>query len=123
MKTANLTSAIGINPAILPIEELHQLVLQIILRNRIEPFARQMVTLLDSLKAGRMDEVVKVAGQSTHPAFVRLLSVLSEAVNEGELVRAHITVFLAAGYAYQESLDYYWDLMNYLDSFREDTHK
>lgn len=82
-----------------------------------------MVTLLDSLKAGRMDEVVKVAGQSTHPAFVRLLSVLSEAVNEGELVRAHITVFLAAGYAYQESLDYYWDLMNYLDSFREDTHK
>lgn len=120
MKTANLTN---INPAILPLEELRQLVFQIILRDRIEPFVQQMVTLLDSLKAGQTGEVAKVASQSTDPAFVKPMSALSEAVREGELVGAHITVLLAAGYAYQESLDYYWDLMSYLDRFREAANK
>ena len=123
MKMTNLTNTNTINPAILPLEELRQLVLQIILRDRIEPFVQQMVTLLDSLKAGQTGEGAKVAGQSTDPAFVKLMSALSEAVQAGELVGARNTAFLAAGYAYQESLDYYWDLMNYLDRFREDANK
>lgn len=123
MKTTNLTNTININPAILPLEELRQLVFQIILRDKIEPFVQQMVTLLDSLKAGQTGEVAKVAGQSADPAFVKLMSALSEAIQKGELVGARITVFLAAGYAYQESLDYYWDLMSYLDRFREDANK
>ena len=123
MKMTNLTNTINNNPAILPLEELRQLVFQIVLRDRIEPFVLQMVTLLDSLKAGQTEEVAKVAGQSTDPAFVKFMSALSEVIDEGELVRAHITVFLAVGYAYQESLDYYWDLMSYLDRLREDTNK
>jgi hypothetical protein len=82
-----------------------------------------MITLLDSLKAGQTGEVAKVAGQNTDPAFVKLISALSAATQEGELVGAHNTALLAAGYAYQESLDYYWDLINYLDRFREDANK
>lgn len=123
MKTAKPTSPININPAVLPLEELRQLVFQIILRDSIEPFVRRMVILLDSLKVGQTKEVAQVACQNTDPAFVKLMSALSAAVEEGELVAAHITVFLAAGYAYQESLDYYQDLMSYLDRFREDGHK
>jgi hypothetical protein len=123
METVNLTNTININPAILPLDELRQLVVQIILRDRIEPFVQQMVALLDSLKTGQTGAVAKVAGQSIDPAFVKLMSALSEAVQEGELVGARNTALLAAGYAYQESLDYYRDLMSYLDRFREPTHK
>ncbi|HEX8846469.1 MAG TPA: hypothetical protein VF791_17610 [Pyrinomonadaceae bacterium] len=123
MKAANPTGIINVNPAILPNEELRQLVLQIILQDRIEPFVQRMVTLLDSLKARQTEEVAKVAGQSADPAFVKLMSALSDAIQEGELVAARITVFLAASYAYQESLDYYWELMSYLDRFRQDENK
>lgn len=120
MKSAKPTSALNINPAILPLEELRQLVSEIILRDNIESFVRRMVILLDTLKAGQTDEVARVASQRKDPAFTRLMSALSGAVEEGELGAARITVFLVAGYAYQESFDYYWDLMSYLDRFRED---
>lgn len=123
MKTAKSTSTNNVNPAILPLDELRQLVFEIVLRDSIEPFVWQMVILLDSLKAGQTDEVARVAGQSKDPAFTRLMSALFDAVEEGELVAARITAFLAAGYAYQESLDYYWDLMSYLDRFREDARQ
>jgi len=119
MKAANPTGIVKVNPAILPLEELRQLVLQIILRDDIKPFLRQMVILLDSLKVGQVNRVAEVARQSNDPAFTKLIAALSAAVQEGELVAARITVFLAAGYAYQESLDYYWALRDYLDRFRE----
>jgi hypothetical protein len=117
MKTAKPTSRI--NPAILPDEELRQLVFQIIIRDDIEPFLRRMVVLLDSLKAGQTDKLAQIARQSKDPSFVRLMSVLSDAVQEGELVAARITVFLAASYAYQETRDYFRDVMGYLNKLRE----
>jgi hypothetical protein len=120
MKTAKLTKPITINPAVLPNEELRQLVLQTIYRDGVEPFARRMVVLLDSLKEGKTEAVARVARQSADPAFVKLMSALSDAVREGELVAARITVFLAAGYAYQETRDYFWDVTSYLDRFRAD---
>ncbi|MGB9179104.1 MAG: hypothetical protein WCB68_07635 [Pyrinomonadaceae bacterium] len=112
-----------LNPAILPLEELRQLVFQIILRDSIEPFLRRMVILLDSLKEGKTEKVAQIARQSKDPAFTRLMSALSNAVQQGEVVAARITVFLAAGYAYQDTRDYFWDVMNYLDRFREDANK
>lgn len=121
LQPAKASSAL--NPAILPLEELRQLVLQIILRDDIEPFLRQMVILLDSLKVGQINRLAEVARQSKDPAFIKLMSALSAAVQERELVAARITVFLAASYAYQESLDYYWELMDYLDRFRQDENQ
>lgn len=123
MKTAKNIGVININPAILPLEELRQLVFEIILRDDIKPFLRQMVILLDSFKAGQTSGLAEVTRQSKDPAFIKLMSVLTDAVQEGEFVAAHITVFLAASYAYQESLDYYWELMSYLDRFREGENK
>jgi hypothetical protein len=122
MKSAKPTGLININPAILPLEELRQLVFQIVIRDSIEPFLRRMVILLDSLKEEQTEKVAQIACQSTDPAFVKLMSALSAAVQEGEFVSARITAFLAAGYAYQETRDYYWDVMSYLDRFREDAH-
>ncbi len=112
-----------LNPAVLPLEELRQLVLEIIIRDDIKPFLQRMVILLDSLKVGQIERLTEVARQSKDPAFIKLMSALSNAIQEGELVAAHITVFFAASYAYQESLDYYWELMSYLDRFREDESK
>jgi hypothetical protein len=123
MKTAKLTKPTIPNPAVLPHDELHELVLHTILRDSVEPFIRRMVVLLDSLKEGKTDEITHIARQSDDPSFTKLMSALSDAARQGELVAAHITVLLAAGYAYQETRDYYWDLMNYLDRFRDDAEK
>jgi hypothetical protein len=82
-----------------------------------------MVILLDSLKVGQSDRLAEVARQSQDPAFGKLMSVLSAAVQQGEYVAARRTVFLAASYAYQESLDYYWELMSYLDRLRQSENK
>jgi hypothetical protein len=82
-----------------------------------------MVILLDSFKAGQTDRLAQVAGQSKDPSFVKLMSALSDAVQEGELVAARITVFLAASYAYQETRDYFRDVMSYLNRFRKDANK
>jgi hypothetical protein len=123
MKTAEPTGIINVNPALLPLEELRQLVFQIILRDSIAPFLRRMVILLDSLKEGQTEKLAQIARQSTDPAFVKLMSALSAAAQEGELVAARITVFLAAGYAYQETREYYWEVISYLDRVREDAHK
>jgi hypothetical protein len=74
MKTAKLTKPLKINPGVLPNEELRQLVLQTIYRDSVEPFARRMVVLLDSLKEGKTDALACVARQSADPAFVKLMS-------------------------------------------------
>lgn len=123
MKAAKTTGIIKTNPAILPLDELRQLVFEIILRDDIKPFLRQMVILLDSLKVGQINRLAEVAHQSNDPAFTKLMAALSDAAQEGELVAAHITVLLAASYAYQESLDYYWELMDYLDGLRQDENQ
>ncbi|HKP73334.1 MAG TPA: hypothetical protein VJT82_10385, partial [Pyrinomonadaceae bacterium] len=102
-------------------DELRQLVYQIIHQDSVEPFARRMVVLLDSLKAGQTNKLARIARQSANPAYAKLMSTLSDAAREGEFVATHITVILA-GYAYQETRAYYYDLMNYLDRFREDAN-
>ena len=76
-----------------------------------------MVILWDSLKAGQTDKVVRFTRQNKDPAFAKLMSVISDSVSNGELGTASIIVFLAAGFAYQNTVDYYMDLRTYLDRF------
>lgn len=77
-----------------------------------------MVILWDSLKAGQTDKVAHFARGSKDPAFAKLMEAISDSVSAGELGTASTIVFLAAGFAYQNTLDYYLDLKNYLDGFR-----
>lgn len=77
-----------------------------------------MVILWDSLKAGQTNKVVRFTRQNKDPAFAKLMSVISDSVSKGELGTASIIIFLAAGFAYQNTLDYYMGLRSYLDRFR-----
>ena len=79
-----------------------------------------MVILWDSLKAGQTNKVIQFS-QTKDPAFAKLMEAISESVTEGELGTASTIVFLAAGFAYQNTLDYYLDLTSYLDRFRSQT--
>lgn len=100
-------------------EELRQLVLKITHGgDRSKSFMRRMVILWDSLKAGETSKVVRVTRQYKDPALAKLMSAVSDSVSKGELGTASLIVLLAAGFAYQNSLDYYLDLRSYLDRFR-----
>jgi len=105
-------------------EELYQLVLQITEGgHRSKLFLRRMVILWDSLKAGETNKVIQFARQNKDPAFAKLMAAISDSVREEDLAMASIIVFLAAGFAYQNTLDYYLDLTSYLDRFRSSKDK
>jgi hypothetical protein len=82
-----------------------------------------MVILWDSLKAGQTNKVVQLAHQNKDPSFAKLLAAISDSVSKGDLGTASVIVFLAAGFAYQNTLDYYLDLRSYLDRFRKSRTK
>jgi hypothetical protein len=77
-----------------------------------------MVILWDGVKAGDIDKLVRFRRQNRDPALAKLMSAISDSVSKGELGTASIIIFLAAGFAYQNTLDYYLDLRSYLDRFR-----
>lgn len=102
----------------LPDEEIRRLALIITARDSVEPFVRRMVVLLDSLRAGDTGEVARVARQSKDEAFVVLMSAMQGAVKDGRVFAARNTAFMAASYAYQNSLDYVCELLAYLNRLR-----
>jgi len=100
-------------------DELHQLVMEITHGgDRSKTFLRRMVILWDRVKAGETDKVARLTRQNKDPAFAKLMSAIADSVNKGELGTASVIIFLAAGFAYQNTLDYYLDLRSYLDRFR-----
>jgi hypothetical protein len=110
---------IQIDAGLLRNEELRQLVLKITRGgDRSKSFLRRMVILWDSVKAGDTDKVFRFTRQNKEPAFAKLMSAIADSVNKGELGTASIIIFLAAGFAYQNTIDYYLDLRSYLDKFR-----
>jgi hypothetical protein len=87
-------------------EELRQLVLKITRSGyKSKSFLRRMVILWDSLRAGQTNKVVQLTRQNKDPAFAKLMSVISDSVSSGELGTASTIVFIAAGFAYQNTLD------------------
>ena len=98
----------------LPDEELRRLVLRITTAGGVEPFVRRMVGLMESLCAGasRVRRPRAVGGHA------ELMSAVSRAAREGRREAAYDTAFLAAHYAYQNSLDYLRELLRYLDRFK-----
>jgi hypothetical protein len=120
--TSRITGDAYRNLIVLPEDELRRLVLEIIHRDDIEPFVRRMVLLIDSLKLNRLDELARVAQQSDDPSFTTLLSALSDAAAQGQTLAAYHTAFLAAAYAYQQSLEHVCEFVSYLDRFRVQHH-
>ncbi|MCA1566505.1 MAG: hypothetical protein LC803_12855 [Acidobacteria bacterium] len=107
---------------VLPLDEIRLLALIITTRDGTEPLIRKMVTLSENVKAGRVDVVTRLARQSKDHTLTELLAPMSQAVREGRVVAAGNTAFLAASFAYQNSLDYLRELMKYLDRFKRRPH-
>jgi hypothetical protein len=103
---------------VLPLDEIRLLAMIITTRDGAEPFIRKMVTLSENVKAGRADAVARLARQSRDHTLTELLAPMSQAASEGRMVAVGNTAFFAASFAYQNSLDYLRELMNYLDRFK-----
>jgi hypothetical protein len=110
------------NHLVLPHDEIRLLALIISTRDGAEPFVRRMVTLSQSLEAGRAGAVARLAGQSKDHTLTQLLAPMSQAVSEGRIVAVRNTAFLATSFAYQNSLDYLRELLNYRDRFKRRLH-
>ena len=111
---------VGLDPAhlALPDEEIRRLVMRITAAGDVAPFVRRMVRFIDGLKTGRRVRVARLARGGANLDLVTLFSAMSRAVEEERLSAAYLTAFLAAHYAYQNSLDYACELLKYLDRFR-----
>jgi len=106
------------NHLVLPLDEIRLLALIISTRDGAEQFVGKMVTLSESVKAGRADAVTRLARQSKDHTLTELLAPMSQAASEGRDVAVGNTAFFAASFAYQNSLDYVRELINYLGRFK-----
>lgn len=100
-------------------EELCQLITQITHGGqKSKLFLRKMVILWDSLREKKTNKVIQYTRQTKDPSFAKLMAAISNSAGAGDVSAASAIVFLAAGFAYQYTLDYYLDLVSYLDRFR-----
>lgn len=103
----------------LPPEEIRRLVLRSTIGYNIEPFVRRMVRVMDNLKAGRIQRVATLAVSKRDQSRATLITAISDAAREGKTLAAHETAFLAALYAYENSLDHARAFLRYLNGFRK----
>ena len=107
----------------LPQDEIRRLVARSATRYKIEPFVRQMVRVMDDLKAGRIRKVAKLTVSRRDQSRAALITAISNAAKEGRTMAAHETAFLAALFAYENSLDHVRAFLGYLDCFRQHNHR
>jgi hypothetical protein len=107
---------------VLPFDEIRLLALITSTRDGAEPFIGKMVTISENVKAGRFGAVNRLARHSKDHTLTQLLAPMSQAVGEGRVVAVRNTAFFAASFAYQNSLDYMRELLNYLDRFKRRPH-
>jgi hypothetical protein len=103
---------------VLPLDEIRLLALIISTRHGVEPFVRAMLMLSESLKAGRTGRAAQLARRSKDQSLTELLQPMAHAIEEGRIIPVRNTSFMAANFAYQNSLDYLLELLNYMDRLR-----
>ena len=107
----------------LPQDEIRLLVARSTTRYKIEPFVRPMVRVMDDLKAGRIRKAARLTVSSRDQSRAILITVISKAAREGKTLAAHETAFLAALYAYENSLDHLRAFLGYPSGFRRHDRK
>jgi hypothetical protein len=105
----------------LPQKEIRRLAVNSTTSYKIEPFVRQMIRVMDNIKAGRIPTVVRLSVSKRDPSRAILIKAISNAAREGRTMAAHETAFLAALYAYENSLNHLRVFLRYLDGFRNET--
>ena len=81
------------------------------------------MSVMDNLKAGRIRKVATLTVSTRDQSRAVLITAISNAAREGNTMAAHETAFLAALYAYENSLDHLLAFHDYLDCFRRSRTK
>jgi hypothetical protein len=87
-------------------------------RYKIEPFVRQLIRLMDELKAGQTNKLTKLSRSSGHKSQATLFAAIAKTVNDGRTMAAYHTAYQAALYAYENSLDHLLAFHEYVDCVR-----
>src|SRR5260370_11443661 len=103
----------------LPQDEIRRLVARSTSRYRIEPLVRQLVRVMDDVRAGRIRKVGKLTASRLDQTRAAVITAISNAAREGRTMAAHETAFLAALYAYENSLDHLRAFLGYLDCYKK----
>ena len=108
----------SVNNQVLSNDQLRRLVVDITNQSGVEAFVRRMIKLHDALKAGRIEQVVRIARQSKNKSYRRVMATVSAAVKEKRINVALKIAFFASLYAYENSPDHGREFMRYLDRIR-----
>jgi|SRR5882724_732890 len=103
----------------LPQDEIRRLAVNSTTNHKIEPFVRQMVRVMNNIKASQIRRVATLRVSKRDQSRAILITAISNAAREGRTMAAHETAFLAALYAYENSLDHLRAFLRYLDDFRK----
>lgn len=101
----------------LPEDEIRRLVMLSTTRYKVEPFVRQLVGLFDELKFGQTRNIAKLTRPGRDKSRAILFEAIVSTANEGRTMAAYHTVFRAALYAYENTLDHLQASLDYFDSF------
>ena len=104
-----------LEPHALPDDEIRRLVVRTTTRYKIEPFVKQLVRLMDELKAGQTHNIAKLMNTGRGESRAKLLAAIGKSVNEGRTMAAYHTAYQAALYAYENTLDHLLAFHDYLD--------
>lgn len=108
-----------LEPLALPEDEIRRLVRLITARYKIEPFARQLIRLMDELKSGQPHNIAKLMRPGRDESRKTLFAAIARTVHDGREMAAYHTAFRAGLYAYENSLDHLLAFMDYLDHLRQ----
>ncbi len=103
----------------LPEDEIRRLVLLTTTRYKIEPFVRQLIRLMDALKAGKTNNIAKLTRPGRDTSRAILFAAIAKTVGDGRTVAAYHTSYQAALYAYENSLDHLLAFHEYLGCLRQ----
>lgn len=104
-------------PLALPEDEIRRLVVLTTTRYKIEPFVRQLIRLMDELKAEKTQNIAKLTRPGRDESRAILLAAIAKTVNDGRTMAAYHTTYQAALYAYENTLDHLMTFHDYLDYF------
>jgi hypothetical protein len=117
----NLSQPFQLEPLALPDDEIRRLVALTTTRYKIEPFARQLIRLMDELKAGQNNNIAKLMRPGRDESRRILFAAIANTVKGGQEMAAYHTAFRAGLYAYENSLDHLLAFMDYSDRLRQQT--
>jgi hypothetical protein len=103
----------------LPEDEIRRLVMLTTTRYKIKPFIKQLVRLMEDLKAGQTHNIAKLTRPGRDESRAILFEAIAKTVNEGRTMAAYHTAYQAALYAYENTLDHLMAFHEYLDYLRE----